>query len=212
MARIDDFKQAKELAKQELLKYDPDFIAERSKAEVINKNDETRALSITFLNRNIKITWPELEFSDDSSDGDVHLQQQGLILHYLNGICSLKNHGIAEEWVSFQDIPEGMFYMDAFIKRAKIPLVQTFGNNAAKMVEIAKKAYKAEDIDFGDHSALVKALPFVPVVLVLWEGDDEFPPEGNLLFDKSISDILSAEDIAALAGMVVYPMIGMAYK
>lgn len=200
------------MAKQELLKFDPDFIAEKSGAAVIKENDETKALSLLFLNRNINITWPDMEFSYDGSDGDIHLQQQGLLLHYLNGICSLERQGIAWEWVSFQDIPDGRFYMDAFINRAKVPLVQTFGSNSGKMVEIAKKAYNAEDIDFGDCSILVRALPFVPVVLVIWEGDDEFPPEGNLLFDKSISEILSAEDIAALAGMVVYPMIGMAYK
>lgn len=212
MARIDDFKQAKELAKGELLKIDPELIAGISGITVKKEKDEVRALSLVFLNRSIDITWPELEFSYDGSDGEIHIQQQGLILHYLNGICSIEKPGIAGEWISFQDIPDGMFYMDPFIKRAKIPLIQTFGNNTAKMKEIAKKAYEAEDIDFGDCSVLIKALPFVPVVLVIWEGDDEFSPEGNLLFDKSISNILSAEDIATLAGMVVYPMIGMAYK
>ncbi|MFC1493745.1 DUF3786 domain-containing protein [Thermodesulfobacteriota bacterium] len=212
MARIDDFKQAKALAKQELLKIDPDFIAGKSGTSVKKEKDEIKALSLVFLNRTINITWPELEFSYDGSDGEIHIQQQGLILHYLNGICSMAKPGITGEWISFQDIPDGRFYMDPFIKRAKIPLVQTFGNNPAKMKEIAKKAYNAEDIDFGDYSVLIKALPFIPVVLVIWEGDDEFPPEGNLLFDMSISDIFSAEDIATLAGMVVYPMIGMAYK
>ena len=212
MARIDDFKQAKALAKQELLKIDPEVIAGKYGAVVKKENDEIKAFSLVFLNRTINISWPELEFSYDESDGEIHIQQQGLILHYLCGICSIEKPGVAGEWVSFQDIPDGRFYMDPFIKRAKTPLIQTFGNNPDKMKEIAKKAYKAEDIDFGDCSVLIKALPFVPVVLVIWEGDDEFPPEGNLLFDKSISDILSAEDIATLAGMVVYPMIGMAYK
>jgi hypothetical protein len=45
--------------------------------------------------------------------------------------------------------------------------------------------------------------------LIIWKGDDEFPPEGNILFDRNILQILSAEDIAWLSGMVVYPLIGM---
>ena len=102
--------------------------------------------------------------------------------------------------------------MDAFIKRAKIPLIQTFGLMGAKMVDIASKAYNASKLALGDYSVRISALPFVPVALLIWEGDEEFPPDGNLLFDKTISDILSAEDIATLAGMVVYPMIGMAKK
>ena len=64
----------------------------------------------------------------------------------------------------------------------------------------------------GDASLCFQAFPRVPVCLILWAEDDEFPPDGNLLFDASISKYLSAEDIAVLSGMVVYPLIGMAYK
>ena len=56
----------------------------------------------------------------------------------------------------------------------------------------------------------VLALPRVPVVLSLWKGDDEFPPEGNVYFDASVSSYLSTEDIAYLAGATVYRVIGMA--
>ena len=78
------------------------------------------------------------------------------------------------------------------------------------MIKLARQAYNASQCEFGDHSVSLLALPKVPVSLILYEGDDEFPPEANILFDKSISLILSAEDTAWLAGMVVYPLIGMA--
>jgi hypothetical protein len=55
-------------------------------------------------------------------------------------------------------------------------------------------------------------MPKIPVCLILWAGDDEFPPAGNVLFDASISRYLIAEDVAVLSGMVVYPLIGMAYQ
>jgi hypothetical protein len=47
----------------------------------------------------------------------------------------------------------------------------------------------------------------VPLQLILWEGDNEFPAEANILFDKTIGRILSPEDVAWLAGMVVYRLI-----
>jgi hypothetical protein len=53
-------------------------------------------------------------------------------------------------------------------------------------------------------------LPAVPLQLILWEGDDEFPAEANILFDKTIGRILSPEDIAWLAGMVVYRLMALA--
>lgn len=52
--------------------------------------------------------------------------------------------------------------------------------------------------------------PHVRVRLILWEGDDEFPPEAGVLFDAGIRENLPAEDIAVLSGMLVYKLMGIA--
>jgi hypothetical protein len=91
-------------------------------------------------------------------------------------------------------------------------MVQVFGGEPEVLIKLATEAYGAVPSDQGDISVKIMALPRVPVALILWKGDEEFPPEGNILFDRSISHILSAEDIAWLAGMIIYPLIGMARK
>lgn len=212
MARIDDYKQAMALSKEELSEKNIDIIAERSGSIIHTDSEGAGALSLTFLNRELALSWPELDFSYSNSDEEVPIQQQVLTLHYLNGCCSLKETKITGEWISFQDVPDGRFYISSFIKRAKDPMLKAFGENPGLMVDLAEKAYETSPLHYGDSSVIVKALPLITVALVLWEGDEEFPPEGNILFDKSIPEILSAEDIAWLAGMVVYPLIGMAAK
>jgi len=212
MARIDDFRQARDFSKKGLSEKGPDIIADLSGAMVKRDKQVVRALSLKFLNRELNISWPDMEFSYEGSDEEISIQQQVLILHYLNGACVSNGAAITGEWTSFQDVPDGRFYMDAFIKRAKEPLLRTFGNNPRRMVDLATNAFGASPLDYGDFSVVVKALPLAPIALVLWEGDEEFLSEGNILFDKNISMILSAEDIAWLAGMVVYPLIGMAEK
>ena len=102
--------------------------------------------------------------------------------------------------------------MDAFQRRAKLPLIQTFGGDPELLIRLANELLGADPSDQGDYSVIVQALPWVPIALILWRGDDEFPPEGNILFDRSITRFLSAEDIAWLAGMVIYPLIGVAKK
>ncbi len=46
--------------------------------------------------------------------------------------------------------------------------------------------------------------------LILWEGDDEFPPEANIIFNDTIGEVLSPEDVAWMAGMLVYRLIALA--
>jgi hypothetical protein len=42
---------------------------------------------------------------------------------------------------------------------------------------------------------------------VLWEGDDEFPPNAQLLFDASVGHYLSLEDIVVLGQMTTRRML-----
>lgn len=212
MPRIDDYRQARGIARKALSTGDPDLISRFSGAVIQKVNDGEKVFTLTFLNRTLLITWPDLEISYKEDREEVPIQQQVLLLHYLNGAVSSRGTPATGKWISFQDVPDGRFYMDAFIKRAKDPLLRTFGSHPERMPELTAQAYGASPLDYGDFSVIVKAFPLVPVALVLWEGDDEFPPDGNILFDRNISGILSAEDIAWLAGMIVYPLMGMAKK
>jgi hypothetical protein len=53
-------------------------------------------------------------------------------------------------------------------------------------------------------------LPNVPARLILHAGDEEFPSEAAILFDRSVGRILTPEDVAWLAGMLVYRMMRVA--
>jgi hypothetical protein len=209
MARIDDYRAALKLGKEALADKNPKRIADRSGA-IFKQDSEGRAtLTLDFLNRKVIITCPNFDISFAESGDEVPIQQQVLLLHYLIGA---KGSAISGQWIAYQEVPDGKFYLDAFLRRAKNPMVQGFGKQPELLVKLTKEVYGAKPFDQGDISVVVQALPLVPVALILWKGDDEFPPEGTILFDRSVSDILSAEDIAWLAGMIIYPLMGMAKK
>ena len=209
MARVDDYIKAVEIGKNELMGNDPEQIAMRSGAAYVQGDHGSGVLSIDFLNKTIDISWPELAFSHGVDRGEVPIQQQVLLLHYLNLPEYVKTSG---EWIAYQEVPDGKFYLDAFVRRAKNPMVQGFGNNPELLVKLASEVYGGTPSDQGDVSVTIQALPLIPVALILWKGDDEFPPEGTILFDRTVSQVLSAEDIAWLAGMIIYPLLGMAAK
>jgi hypothetical protein len=89
------------------------------------------------------------------------------------------------------------------------PLKKVFGGNLAGFSRAAQKL-QAQEIENGDAGFEFRVLPGVPLQLILWAADDEFPAEANILFDKNIGQILSPEDVAWLAGMVVYRLMAHA--
>jgi hypothetical protein len=210
MPRINDYKQALKLASERLADKNPDLLASLSGAVVRLDQDGRTRLGLNALNREVSIRWPDLTFGGEGAETEIPIQQQVLYLHYLCGAHSSNGARATGEWISFQEIPDGRFYMDAFQRRAKNPMVTSFGETPDLLLEVAMDLYGASPFDRGDVSVVVRALPLVPIALILWKGDEEFPPEGNILFDRSIIGILSAEDVAWLSGMVVYPLIGRA--
>jgi hypothetical protein len=210
MPRIDDYKQALKLASEKLSDKNPDLVASLSGTEIGRDKEGRTRLFLNTLNQKVSITWPDFVFGSEKAEAEIPIQQQILYLHYLYGAWTSSGPRTTGDWISFQEIPDGRFYMDAFQKRAKNPMVMTFGEKPELLLKVATEMYRAVPFNQGDVSVVVRALPLVPIALILWNGDEEFPPEGNILFDRSIIGLLSAEDIAWLSGMVVYPLIGRA--
>lgn len=206
MARIDDYKTALEIVKKELSNRNPLHFCRLSDAQFIEKEGGSALIKLKFLNRIINITWPDFSFYQDS-DEEVRIKEKILILHYLNGS---KIEKITGEWITYQDIPSGRFYLDAFNRRVKYPLINAFGDKPDKLPLLAKELFEADTSSIGDTSVLIQAFPKIPVTLVIWKGDDEFSSDGTILFDNSIQNILSAEDISELTSQIVYPLIAKA--
>jgi len=99
--------------------------------------------------------------------------------------------------ISYSQLPGGMGYNSAFIRRAVQPIERTFGSDAQKLWEAAK-LLEAEKLGHGDWSVKIRALPLVPIVIILHGATSEFPASANMLFDASASSYLSTEQLAML--------------
>ena len=83
MARIDDYKQALALVREELSEKNPEQVADFSGAELLQSSEGEKAFSLHFLNKEMKISWPDLVVSTEKTDGDLSIQQQVLLLEIL---------------------------------------------------------------------------------------------------------------------------------
>lgn len=207
MPRVDDYKAAIALAVAELKQKNPKRLSGLSRCEYGSK-DTREWLTVPFFGQPRQVVWPEVRVDPPEGQGDLPLTEQILILHYL-----LRTTGepLSGREIDFRDVPEGGFYWSAFVSRAKKPLLETFGQDLDLYLKVAA-ALGGTIGTQGDASATFPAFPLVPVTHILWQGDEEFPPEANILFDSTIPQHLSTEDIAALAGASVYRLMGAAFK
>ncbi len=123
-----------------------------------------------------------------------------LLLHYLEK--QLKGlAGLAGEWISFKELESGEAYYPAFRKRAIDPILRKHGSNPQGLFMVLDKGI-GRKIDQADAAVEVEAFAGVPILVEIWKGDEEFGPEANLLFDRSIIKIFCTEDVAVLGGFV----------
>lgn len=205
MPRVDDFVHALKLAREMLPGRDPAALCRNAGAS-LRSLPEGKVIALPFFLRQVEITCPGGLITYEGGADAPSLQEQGLILHYLLGACDIPPKG---ELITFRETPTGEFYYRPFVNRAQIPLVNTFGAAPDLFLKAGLKA-GGTAAGVGDASLTFHPLPKVPVTLVLWQGDDEFPPTGNILFDGHIKHFLDGEDIAFLAGIVVYRLMAQA--
>jgi hypothetical protein len=165
--------------------------------------DSQKVIILKYLNRSYQITFPDIDISLIDSKQEVPIRDKILILHYLT---SAKGVPISNKLIAYKELPEGASYFPTFAKRTIKPLLDHFGKEPHLLLDVAQKlgGNKAE---YGDVAVTINAFSYVPITLVLWQGDEEFAPEGSILFDSTISDYLSTEDINVLCATITWRLV-----
>jgi Domain of unknown function (DUF3786) len=205
MPRIDDYITARRMAIEELTQRNPKRVASLSRSEYVFEEGK-EGLIVPFFGQPRRVMWPEVTVAPVDGGPELPLTEQILILHHLQTTSGMAPEGVN---VDFKQVPQGGFYWSAFVSRAQKPLLMTFGNDTEFYLQVAS-AMGGVPQEMGDAAVQFMAFPLVPIIHVLWRGDEEFDPEASILFDSTIPGHLSTEDIAALAGASVYRLMAAA--
>ncbi len=106
---------------------------------------------------------------------------------------------------AYNELPWGDVYDRQFRGRCISRLVGTFGTRIPE--------FKAACIKSGGMkvtgSGLIYEIPFMPELflrVIIWEGDDEFPASGQILFSENFGEAVSAEDRVIIAELLLSRM------
>ncbi len=197
------YDQAYKIACEQLTKIDdiePQCLKSGARYQEI---DSQKVISIKYLNQSYQITLHDIEISLMDSEEKVPIRDKILILHYLT---RAKGTPMANKVIVYKELPEGTNYFPTFSKRAIKPLLDRFGKEPERLIDAAGKLGGHKE-DYGDVAVTINAFSYVSITLVLWRGDDEFPPSGSIMFDATISDYLSTEDITVLCETITWRLI-----
>lgn len=143
---------------------------------------------------------------DQKADLSLHLRF--LILHYVAGAGRAQ---VANRLATFREFEGGSIYYPVLKSRSIDPIVRVFGT-APEILSRTGEAIGAEPVKTGDVGFRVHVFPRLPMVVVLWLGDEEVPASANILFDASAGGILPTEDLAFAAETLVHRLIKIAVK
>ncbi len=185
--------KAYELSLKSLREKGEGFLEERARELSLPFED---GVVLRFFNLPLKVTC-EGVFPERAT-----LAAKIIALHYLLSGGKRRSTG---EWISFREVPGGMSYYGVYKRRAVMPLLKAF-KTAKELMEAGRRLGWREG-SVGDASLLVEALPHIPIMVVMWEGNEEFPSEGDVLFDGSAKDYLPSEDFVKLAKIATTRLI-----
>lgn len=190
--------RALKLARDRLRSLSPSKIANHAAVRHRPQGEGKSILEVPFLNRLFRVSYPEglVEAVDGSTPKHALCL---LILHYL---FHAEGHRMADRWVAFRELPNGLMYHQAFQARAEPPLVSAYGTRLEDFSSAAR-TIGGSPIEFGDAAFMFDVLPRIRLAIIVHLGDDEFPPAANVLFDAAAGHYLPTEDLAILGGMLV---------
>jgi hypothetical protein len=117
---------------------------------------------------------------------------------YLNGVNDIFPMG--RDIVSAKDLKEGHFFQGPHTLQVD-GLIKRYGQDISGF-KAAAEHLQGEAVEMADAAFKLLPFPRIPLYYLLWEGDEEFKPRVNVLFDRSIEEIFAADGIWGLVNRV----------
>ena len=145
---------------------------------------------VNLLGREFAISHPDYAIRALDNGPIPPLSTQTFLLRYLQ-----ENKKVAwcGTWKTFREMPWGEMYITPYTGRVLTRAAFTFGTRVAAFKAAAEKM-GAEAVNHGDAGYRFNLIGGYQMQILVWEGDDEFPPNSQVLYSDNFADGFAAED------------------
>ncbi|QWR77440.1 DUF3786 domain-containing protein [Candidatus Magnetomonas plexicatena] len=179
----------------------------RVETEKINLEAAAAAIGAQIVENGIKIRCMGADYIIEKTgsiktNAPVNVWINILLLIYVKMGSGLKDHQLSDapiRWVSFDELKSGSMKTNSYKKESEIPLTTMFENDYTLTVDalmrIGAERYSDQP---SDDAWIVYLLPKIPVLILYWKGDGEFPAAVKVLFPHDTDTFMDVESIIFL--------------
>jgi hypothetical protein len=160
------------------------------------------AFRFRILGKEHRALFPEFSLIDSSGKTVETSYEKILFIRYL---CEGKYFPSQGRRLAYNEIPWGGVYYRNFEGRCLKRCAFSFGKDIPgfrRLIE-GNPGLRAEALEQGDAGYRFEFINGLFISLLLWAGDDEFPPSAQMLFDDNFVFAFTAEDLAAVGDVVI---------
>lgn len=155
---------------------------------------ENGVFTVRLLGKDHRISHPEY-----LPDAHLPLPLQTFLLRYL---LEGRSAQATSEFLTFREMPWGELYIQPFTGRVLTRAAFTFGTRIEQFRAAAEKL-GGLPLKHGDAGFEFTFLDNYRLRLLVWEGDDEFPPNAQLLYTANFVDGFAAEDRVVAGDLLI---------
>ena len=102
------------------------------------------------------------------------------------------------DWLPFEQLKGAGQFGPAFRKGNLAPFAATFDGKADVLRQVLLD-FCGLPLTTGDVGYQIEVFPCIPMRILFWDGDEEFPAQCNLLYDRSVTDFIHVESVVSIA-------------
>ena len=159
---------------------------------------------VNLLGREFAISHPEYAIRAMDEGSVPPLPTQTFLLRYLLEVKAAAGRG---DWKTFREMPWGEMYIKPYTGRVLTRAAFTFGFRLAAFRAACEKM-GAAPVAHGDAGFEFNLIGDYRIRILVWEGDDEFPPNAQVLYSDNFADGFAAEDRVVAGDILISTVKG----